>query len=151
VVAGVVLLQHHLAAYIEVYVDTLSASQAKQLDAFLEMNRLVTTLGTGLLGAIGFLLANGRNAGSPARELWAAIASAICVGVSLLSGYVVYQSILWMLESGFFNLNNPEILWVHHAHFYSFLLGVVFFAEFAFHDLRGESGREPSQTATPGR
>lgn len=50
-----------------------------------------------------------------------------------------------MLESQFFDLNNPRILWPRQAHFYLFLLGVVFFADFAFHQLREEEEREPSE------
>jgi glucan phosphoethanolaminetransferase (alkaline phosphatase superfamily) len=131
--------------YVEPYVDSLSPLQEKQLDAFLEMNRLLTTLGTGLLGAMGFLLVNSRTSRSGSRQTWTALGSALCVALSVYFGYLVYLGVLWMLDANFFNLNDPRILWPRQAHFYSFLLGVLLFGDFAFHDLRGEDKRERSQ------
>lgn len=119
--------KHVTGAYFEPLIDSLTPLQEKQLDAFLEMNRLITTLGTALLGAIGFLLVNGRKEHLRPGALWTALGSTVCVGLSLLSGYIVYLGILWMLQSKFFNLNISGILWARQAHFYTFLLGVVFF------------------------
>jgi hypothetical protein len=140
------LFQSYAAGqYIEPFVESLTTAQGRQLDAFLEMNRLLITLGTALLGATGFLLVNGHKMEAGSRALWTAFLSAVCVGLSVFFGYLVYLSVLWMLESQFFDLNNPRVLWPRQAHFYSFLLGVVFFTDFAFHQLREEQERERSQ------
>ncbi len=120
--------------------DALNPLQEKQLEAFLEMNRLLTTLGTTLLGAIGFLMAGRRTRVS--SELWTALASAVCVGLSVYFGYLAYQGILWMLQNAFFDLSNPQVSWTLHAHFYTFLLGVLLFADFALHSLGTEDGHE---------
>ena len=136
---------HVTGRYLEPWVGSLSPLQERQLDAFLEMNRLITTLGTALLGATGFLLINGRKTHLQSGVLWTAIGAAVCVSLSLFFGYLVYLGVLWMLEGHFFNLNNSNILWARQAHFYAFLLGVVFFADFAFHHLREEDGHERSQ------
>jgi hypothetical protein len=137
-VFAVGLAQTHLiGTYADPWIDTLDQLQAKQLDALLDMNRLLTTLGTTLLAATGFILMNGSKR-RVHRELWAALASGVCVAFSLYFGYLVYLGILWMLREHFFNLSNPHILWPRQAHFYAFLLGVVFFADFAFHYLLEE-------------
>jgi len=138
-VVAVWLLQSHATlGYLEPEVTSLTALQERQLDAFLEMNRLITTLSTGLLAALGFLLVNAHKASPNADTPWTAIGAAACVSVSLLFGYVVYRAILWMLESHFFDLGNSYIVWPGVAHFYTFLLGVLFFADFAYHQMREE-------------
>jgi hypothetical protein len=118
-------------AYIEERLDALSALQDKQLSAFLEMNRLLTTLGTTLLGATGFLLNTRRRGAEP--HMWLGLASALCIGLSIYFGYEAYEDILWMLEGRFFDLSNPEIHWTHAAEFYTFLLGAIFFCAFVTH------------------
>jgi len=114
----------------------LSPLQDKQMSAFLEMNRLLITLATSLLGAIGFLLANKRE-GQSARALWAALASAVCVGLSLYFGYRAYEDIIQMLQPPYpaFDLTGPLVSWDRYAHFFTFLLGVFFFFDFAFHEV----------------
>jgi hypothetical protein len=139
--------QHITGNWIEPLVSNLNTAQEKELDALLEMNRLITTLGTGLLGAIGFLLINVRRANRGSVALWAACASAVCVGLSLFFGYVVYLGIIAMLQNQFFDLDIRPILWARQAHFYTFLLGVVLFGDFAFHNLQVENGNNGKQTA----
>jgi hypothetical protein len=110
----------------------------RQLDAYLEMNRLLTTLGTTLLGALGFLLF-GREKGAPlTQHRWAAFLSVFCVAISIFFGYVAYLFILSMLANGLFDLTSLNVHWAQQAHFYTFLAGVVFFADFAFCNLKGE-------------
>lgn len=111
--------------------------QQAQLNAFLEMNRLVTTLGTTLLGALGFFLSN-RKANSERGELWAAFASFVCVALSLYYGYRGYMDLIGMLNNNTFDLGGSLISWDRELHFNLFLLGVFFFADFAFHELNRE-------------
>lgn len=119
--------------------ESLTQIEEKQLQAFLDMNRLLTTLGTTMLGALGFLLASGRKDHPRSRELWPAIASGAFAILSVFFGYAAYEEIIAMLQYPFFDLNAPMIFWPHRAHFYTLLLSVFFFGDFAIHDL-GKGG-----------
>lgn len=126
--------------YIETQTEALTPLQEKQLDAFLQMNQLLITLATVTMGALGFMLSQGKM--RRWRELLSAAVSAVFAGCSLYFGYLAYQGILWMLQSGFFNLDNAAIQWTRHVHFYSLLLSVFFFADFIIHDIGKEDGNE---------
>jgi hypothetical protein len=125
------------APYIEAQTQSLNDLQQQQLNAFLEMNRLLVTLGTATLGALGFLM-SAHKRGLKGRELVSAAASAVLAGCSLYFGYLAYQGIMWMLQNGFFNLDNAAILWARRAHFYTLLASGFFFADFIIHDLGQE-------------
>jgi hypothetical protein len=143
VVAIVVLIfELQLQSGVQVYgvqVDRLTELQEKQLDAFLNMNSLLITLGTALLGAVGFLMVRERKTPSP-THLWAGFGSAICAMLSLYFGYQAYQDLLFMFQNSTFDLLTTLIERDRHAHFYTLLLGVVLFADFAFHELGQEDG-----------
>ena len=127
---------------LEPLVESLNQLQEKELQAFLDMNRLLTTLGTTMLGALGFLLASGRSDQRGLSVRWPALASGAFAGLSVFFGYIAYEGILYMLKNQFFDLNAPVILWPHRAHFYTLLLSVFFFGDFAIHDLNKEDRRE---------
>jgi hypothetical protein len=78
---------------------------------------------------------------------WLALASALCVGVSIYCGYEAHEDILWMLEGQFFDLNNPQMLWSRVTAFYSFLLGAAFFLAFAVATLAAGSARNRLSSA----
>ena|SRR5215831_8781302 len=141
VVASVFLFQRYMyrlgASYASPLVQNLTSLQEKQLEAFVEMNRLLTTLGTTLLGAMGFLLV-GRRVRLTRGELLVALASALCVALSLYFGYIAYQAVIWMLQNAFFDLGNPQVLWTLYAHFYSFLVGAFLFVDLAIHSFNKE-------------
>lgn len=143
-------IQQHLFAtpYLEPLKTDLTSLDQQQLSAFLEMNRLLITLGTAILGGLGFVLSRSRRRALAWRELWPVLASALFAGFSLYFGYVAYQCILWMLQNGFFDLNNAAVLWARHYHFYSLLLSVFFFADFFIHDTSREDRHDPLQNAT---
>jgi len=140
--------KHMTGNWIEPLTPSLSNEQGRELDALLEMNRLITTLGTGLLAAIGFLLVNAHQTKRGSEAIWAACCSAICVGFSLFFGYVVYLGIISMLQNQYFDLDVGSILWARQAHFYSFLLGVVLFGDFAFHNLHVEDAYDHKHGVT---
>jgi hypothetical protein len=134
---------------VEAPVSSLNPLQKSQLDAFLAMNSLVTTLTTGLLGALGFLLLNGRKVSRQSiTAKWLAFGSALSAALSLFFGYVVYLALLDMLGNEAFDLSMPPIYWARQAHFYTFLLSVVLFGDFAFHAFftvgRYEDNRHPA-------
>jgi hypothetical protein len=122
--------------------------QEKAVDAFLEMNRLLTTLATTLLGAMGLLLFGGFKGKSCSRELWAVIAGAISICLSIYYGYVAYLAVISMLETNSFDPYSPQLLREQYAHFYTFLVGFVLFAGFVYANMRTEDGHENSKHVT---
>jgi hypothetical protein len=94
---------------------------------------------------MGFLLINGRKVSRWSGAKWLALGSAMCVALSLFFGYVVYLGIIAMLQNAIFDLDIPVILWARQAHFYTFLLAVVLFGDFAFQTLHMEDGNEPKR------
>jgi len=113
----------------------LSSWEAKGIEAASQMNSLLTTLGTAMLGAMGFLLINIHSAHHRPRHLWSALASAVCVGASIYFGYVGYMHVLGATASHRFNPYDQLIKWPSQAQFYMLLLAVFFFADFTFHEL----------------
>jgi hypothetical protein len=122
--------------------------QDKAVDAFLEMNRLLTTLATTLLGAMGLLLFGGFKGRPCSRELWAVIAGAISICLSIYYGYVAYLAVISMLVSNSFDPYSPKLLREQYAHFYTFLVGFVLFAGFVYANMRTEDGHENSKNVT---
>jgi hypothetical protein len=127
------ILPHLGYGVVGAQLSSLDDLQKRQLDAFLEMNGLVTTLTTGLLGALGFLLLNGREVNRGPVTKWLAFGSALSAALSLFFGYVVYLTLSDMLGQGSFDLTIPSIFWARQAHFYLFLIAVLLFGDFAFH------------------
>lgn len=123
-----------------------SFADKSQLDALLGQNNLLTTLCTGLLGALGFFLTQGRNARHWTAAKWFAIGSAACAVLSLLFGYMVYLALLDMLRNQMFDLGMPA-MWVRYAQFYCFLLAVMLFGDFAFQSLNVEGDHERKRPA----
>lgn len=143
------LAQRHLSQnFIEPAIADSTFADKSQLDALLGQNSLLTTLCTGLLGALGFFLIHGHNARRWTGAKWFAIASAGCAVLSLLFGYAVYLALLDMLRNQMFDLAMPA-MWVRYAQFYCFLLAVMLFGDFAFQTLNveDEHEREPHSTS----
>jgi hypothetical protein len=127
--------------FFEPAITDASFVETSQLNALLDQNNLLTTLCTGLLGALGFLLIHGRDASRWTGAKWLGIASAGCSVLSLLFGYMVYLALLDMLRNQMFDLAMPA-MWVRYAQFYCFLLAVMLFGDFAFQTLYAEDGKE---------
>lgn len=117
--------------------STMSPWDDKAMRAYSDMSSLLTTLGTAMLGAVGFLLANRRKT-SHVPHLWSALLGATCVGLSIYFGYVCHLYLLAAAASRTFDPYNLSTIWPSRAQFYSLLMAVFFFADFAFHDLGGE-------------
>jgi hypothetical protein len=107
----------------------------KAVDAYEGINNLLITLGTGLLGAMGFLLTTKPREHYRLREMWPAVLSAVCVGLSLYFGYVSYQNVEFVLLNSVGTLEIDLVQWPKAAHFYTLLAGVFFFADFVMQDL----------------
>jgi hypothetical protein len=120
----------------------LTDLQSEQLGAYFELNRLLTTLATTLLGAVFFFLFGGRKANAWEQHWWAAVLGVLLVCVSIFFGYVAYLIVIAMLREGTFDLGSYTPYWAQWAHFYTFLAGVIFFADFAYHNLIKEHRHE---------
>jgi hypothetical protein len=125
--------------------------QQMGLQAISEMNTLLTTLATALLGALGLLLSSGARNGPRPRHLWSAFISASLVGVSIYFGYVVHLHVLWMIKYENFDPNGLMYILPSYSQFYTLLLAVFFFADFAVHDLIEEKADERAQEAVGDR
>lgn len=114
----------------------LTPIRKTELNAYLEMNQLITTLSTGLLAGIGYILNRGNKKKGSSEARWltlgSAFGSAAFAALSLFLGYFVYQMLIGELDDGVFNLNFPLLLYSSFGHFFSFLLAVALFAELAF-------------------
>jgi hypothetical protein len=110
----------------------------KALDAFLELNRLLLTLGTSVLGAMGLLVFGAFGGKSCSRELWAVIAGAVSVGLSMYYGFVAYLQVMATAATVGFDPYNPAVVHNLYGHFYLFLVGVVFFAGFVYQNMMTE-------------
>jgi len=118
--------------------DAPSQWQQMGVQAVSETNSLLTTLATGLLGALGLLLNRGRN--RPKRiHLYSAFLCAVGGGLSLYFGYVSHLHLLWMIKNNTFDPYSPVYILPSHFQFYTLLAGTFFFADFAVHDLNEEN------------
>jgi hypothetical protein len=122
--------------------------QSAAVDTFMGMNRLLITLGTSLLGAMGLLLSTGFRGKSCLKELWAVMAGGVCIGVSIYYGYVANMAVMSMVASGSFNPYSPLLMRTHNVHFVTFVLGVIFFAGFIFQNMTTEGEHEQPHNAT---
>jgi hypothetical protein len=121
--------------------------QQMGLQAISEMNTLLTTLATALLGALGLLLSSGARNRPRTRHLWSAFISALMVGVSIYFGYVGHLHVLWMIKNENFDPNSLVYILPSYSQFYALLIAVFFFADFAVHDLIEEKSDERGQDA----
>jgi hypothetical protein len=117
----------------ELALTQLDPIQKSELDAYQAMNGLITTLTTGLLAGMGYILTSGKKISRSRGTRWLALGSAAFAALSLFLGYFVYEVVIGMLDDQFFNLNMPLLLYPSFAHFFTFLFAVVLFGEFAFH------------------
>jgi len=107
----------------------------KAVDAYEGINNLLITLGTGLLGAMGFLLVNKPKRSYRLGDMWPAVLSALFVGLSLYFGYISYQNVEFVLLNSVGTLDTAMVQWPKTAHFYTLLAGVFFFADFVMQDM----------------
>ena len=129
-------------------ISQLAPIQKLELDAYQEMNGLITTFTTGLLAGMGYILTSGKKINRSPETKSLALGSAAFAALSLFLGYFVYQVLVGQLDDQTFNLNVPLLLYPSIGHFYSFLLAVVFFGEFAFRAFFTEDRNESKPGAS---
>jgi hypothetical protein len=128
-IAFEVLLSSHAVS--EEMLSELKDFQTKQLDVFLEVNKLMTTLAAAAIAATaGFF--SGQRAADTRRlaVVW------IALGLSLYAGFVTSQQVIWMLDKRFFNLYYAGIVWPSRIQFWGFLIGMLMLAEVVHHSIR---------------
>jgi hypothetical protein len=104
---------------------------------YVEMNKLMTTLATLTFGALGaFTLKRYELHSPPSGQVIRAVLSAVFCGFSLYAGYVSYETLVWMLHNGFFNLFNPHILWPTRMQFWTFIAAIWLLLEFVYRGVR---------------
>jgi len=113
--------------------DPLALSKAQ--DAYASVNNLLTTLGTGLLAALGLFVTRGDKRRAIGPRIWLAVLSAVCVCVSLYWGYISSQNVEWAIETSIGSLELDMFQVPRQQQFHAMLLGVFFFADFVRRDL----------------
>jgi hypothetical protein len=109
------------------------------VEAYLEVNQLLTTLATTVLGALGFVLFRRGAVNVRTPRLWAAVVGALLVAVSIFFGYVAYNFMIAILQTGSIDFAAPTsrpLIISQQIHFYTFLVGIVFLTDFVFHNVR---------------
>lgn len=118
--------------------------QKKQLDTWAEMNKLLITLATLTIGAIGgFMVHRDKASALPARAMRRAAASWIFCALSIYFGYLSYHEAAWLLSLGAFNSYYPRLWWPAHAQFWAFLISVLLFADFVYGSIRDRKETGP--------
>jgi hypothetical protein len=119
---------------------------AAQLNALYNMDNLITTLATALLGGLGYFLANRGMKKHLQAEMRLVVAIAGCAALSLFLGYVLYLGLLDMSGKEVCVPGVLGIAWVRGTQFYSFLLAVVLFGDLAFQAVKVEDGHEENHS-----
>jgi hypothetical protein len=103
-----------------------------------ETTRLLTTLGTALLGGLGLVLGN-RDPSSPKRRhLWSALVCAMGACLSLYYGYACHLSLSAMIFSANFDPYSLAYKRPSQLQFYALLVALLFFTDFVVYNLNEE-------------
>ena len=82
---------------VEANVDTLTNLQEMELDAFIEIIKLLITLATAAIGAIAAFASYCYTVGGiPKPQERRALAASLLAGISILLGYISYGKLVWM-------------------------------------------------------
>jgi hypothetical protein len=111
----------------------LTEFNKKQIDAFTDTNKLLTTLATALIGVTtGFLLNRDQKVKLSRGDFRRAILSWSAAGLSLYCGQLSYRQLLWMLGHQFCDVFHDSIWWPTRAQFWAFLISAVALADFVY-------------------
>jgi hypothetical protein len=157
VIVGVLFTIEHYyvkaTPYVENEISSLTPLQEKQFQLFLEMNHLLVTLATLVLGGAGAFVFNRYKTSRVASgQIARAVQTWVFSGFSVYCGYLAYEKVLWMLKFSFFNLDNPLVRWASRAQFWLFAISLVFLGSFLFYGLHEDAPPEapaPMKKGTP--
>jgi hypothetical protein len=126
----------------------LTDFQDKALDIFLELNKLMTTLATALIGGVAALIARSPTAALIARSstsrpepIALAYISVTAAVLSLVLGHFSREAALAMLAENRFNLFAGGVLWLRAAQFWVFLYSTVYLLLFGYRVLSQPTAR----------
>jgi hypothetical protein len=133
------LLLHGLGAVVGSISDVLPNGpladefRKKQLDIWAEMNKLLITLATVVIGGIaGFVVKRENPSMAETRQMRRAAAGWIFCALSLYFGYLSYHEASIMLSYGVFDAKSPRLWWPARAQFWTFLTAVILFADLVY-------------------
>ena len=109
----------------------------RQVDVWTEMNKLLITLATVTIGAIGgFLLNTDKSVPVSRDRMRRAAAAWLFSALSLYFGYLSYNEGANMLSMGTFDTYDARLWWPMRLQFWSFLVSVLLFADFVYGTIR---------------
>ena len=115
----------------EEIIDNLKTSHQEQLKILIEMNKLLVTLSTLCFAAIAAILFNLYKCKSvPSGQKWRIICASLLAGLSIYFGYLSQETVIWMLDSMFFNLSNNIVGLPIRLQFLCFIASVFCLGDF---------------------
>jgi hypothetical protein len=108
---------------------------AKAVDAYQVVNNLLTTLATGLLAGLGFLLFNLPRQKNSGQAFWWAALSGLCACVSLYWGYISSQNVEAAIEGESLTLDLPSLQYPRQLEAASMMVGVILAGHFVMRTL----------------
>ena len=127
-----------------------SAGVERAMEAYQTSTNILVTLATGLIGGLGFLIANRSTERYALRIFWPAAVSALCACDSLYWGYLSEQDLEWAMEVQLPTLGVTILHVTRQIEAGSLLLGVVFFADFVRLNMIGVKTHEGPTNASEG-
>jgi hypothetical protein len=121
---------------VEEEIQALTPFQEKQLGIFLDMSKLLITLAMLALGGIGAFIFH-RYEGQALRGgqvIRIGGAWGLCV-LSWCCGVLINERLIWMFQSGFFNLTNDRISLMYYAQFWTLAAAILLVGDFFYHGL----------------
>jgi hypothetical protein len=135
--------------FAEAALDKLSSFQEKQLELFRDLNNLLITLATAVIGAIGaFVLDRDKVGQLPRFQKLRALGGVLLAGISIFCGYISHETVVWMLQKGIFNVTNPRVLWSDRFQLWSFLGSLILLPDFFYRALRSRDNIPKEATRT---
>ncbi|UCE07796.1 MAG: hypothetical protein JSW07_07120 [bacterium] len=123
----------------EIEKPTLDTIEIKAYEAFMERCKLLISLATALIGAIGLLFIWEKKKEIKTTNFQKAFifTSAISAGFSIYLGYITYCRIIEFLSNKMFNINvlNPYLRIPIEAQFWTFLISIILLGFFVFIDI----------------
>lgn len=116
-----------------VAIETLNELQKRSSEIIIEMNKLMTSLATLVIGGVGALLLKKDEpfrVQSRGRRMTMAVCSVFAV-FSIYFGYILYFKMVEMLSNSFYDPSNALIEIPRRFQYYCLWLSVIFFVIFA--------------------
>jgi hypothetical protein len=110
---------------------TATTDASKALDVYADEANNLTSLATGVLAGLGWFFTRTSNQSYKAREVWPALATAVCACLSVFFGFVLSQNLAFAHEFSVDPYDGAQLglSLPRYFQFYGLLLSVFFFAE----------------------